>query len=31
MTLFSAVTFLPALIQWLEDKNWIRFYDQPIR
>ncbi len=31
MTLFSALTFLPALIQWLEDKNWIKFYDQPIR
>lgn len=30
MTLFSAITFLPALIQWLEDKNWIKFYDQPI-
>lgn len=31
MTLFSAVTFLPALIQFLEDRDWIRFYDQPIR
>lgn len=31
MTLLSAVTFLPALIQFLEDRNWIRFYDQPIR
>lgn len=31
MTLFSAVTFLPALIQWLEDKDWIKFYDQSIR
>jgi len=31
MTLFSALTFLPALIQWLEDRNWIKFYDQPIR
>ncbi len=28
MTLFAALTFLPALIQWLEDKNWIRFSDQ---
>jgi predicted RND superfamily exporter protein len=27
MTLLSAVTFLPALIQFLEDRNWIRFYD----
>lgn len=25
MTLFTALTFLPALIQWLEDKNWIQF------
>jgi predicted RND superfamily exporter protein len=25
MTLLSAVTFLPALVQILEDKNWIRF------
>jgi predicted RND superfamily exporter protein len=25
MTWLTAVTFLPALIQWLEDKNWIRF------
>jgi predicted RND superfamily exporter protein len=31
MTLFSALTFLPALIQWLEDRNLIKFYDQPIR
>lgn len=31
MTLFSALTFLPALIQWLEDRNWINFYDQSIR
>jgi uncharacterized protein len=31
MTLLSAITFLPALIQFLEDKNWIKFYDQPIR
>ncbi|WP_018126686.1 efflux RND transporter permease subunit [Balneola vulgaris] len=25
MTLLTSLTFLPALIQWLEDKNWIRF------
>ncbi len=25
MTWLTAVTFLPALIQWLEDKNWLRF------
>ncbi|MFH5884727.1 RND family transporter [Halalkalibaculum sp. DA3122] len=25
MTWLTAVTFLPALIQWLEDKNWIQF------
>lgn len=25
MTLLAALTFLPALIQWLEDRNWIRF------
>lgn len=25
MTLVAALTFLPALIQWLEDKDWIRF------
>lgn len=25
MTLLTSVTFLPALIQWLEDRNWIRF------
>lgn len=25
MTLFSALTFLPALIQFLEDRNWIKF------
>jgi predicted RND superfamily exporter protein len=25
MTLVAALTFLPALIQWLEDRNWIRF------
>jgi len=25
MTLVAAVTFLPALIQWLEDTDWIRF------
>jgi len=25
LTLIAALTFLPALIQWLEDKNWIRF------
>ena len=30
MTLFSAVTFLPALIQLLEDRNWIKFYDRSI-
>jgi len=24
MTLFTALTFLPALIQWLEDKGWIK-------
>lgn len=25
MTLLTSITFLPALIQWLEDKNWLRF------
>ncbi|MEP1307354.1 MAG: MMPL family transporter [Balneola sp.] len=25
MTLLTSLTFLPALIQWLEDKNWIRY------
>ena len=25
MTLLTSVTFLPALIQWLEDKDWIRY------
>ncbi|HKJ31747.1 MAG TPA: MMPL family transporter [Balneolales bacterium] len=25
MTLLSAIVFLPALVQWLEDKDWIRF------
>jgi predicted RND superfamily exporter protein len=25
MTLVAALTFLPALIQWLEDTDWIRF------
>lgn len=25
MTLLTSVTFLPALIQWLEDRDWIRF------
>lgn len=25
MTLLTSLTFLPALIQWLENKNWIRF------
>lgn len=25
MTLFTSLTFLPALIQWLEDKDWIKF------
>lgn len=25
MTLLTSVTFLPAFIQWLEDKDWIRF------
>lgn len=25
MTLLTSLTFLPALIQWLEDKNWIEF------
>ncbi|MEX0720792.1 MAG: MMPL family transporter [Balneolaceae bacterium] len=25
MTLLASLTFLPALIQWLEDRNWIRF------
>ncbi len=25
MTLLTSLTFLPALIQWLEDRNWIRF------
>jgi predicted RND superfamily exporter protein len=25
MTLVAALTFLPALIQWLEDRKWIRF------
>ena len=25
MTLLTSITFLPALIQWLEDKNWIKF------
>lgn len=25
MTLLTSVTFLPALIQWLEDREWIRF------
>lgn len=26
MTLIAALTFLPSLIQWLEDRDWIRFY-----
>lgn len=25
MTLVAALTFLPALIQWLEDRDWLRF------
>jgi predicted RND superfamily exporter protein len=25
MTLLTSVTFLPALIQWLEDRDWIRY------
>lgn len=25
MTLLTSLTFLPALIQWLEDKNWIKY------
>lgn len=25
MTLLTSITFLPALIQWLEDRDWIRF------
>ncbi|MFN1833692.1 RND family transporter [Balneola sp. MJW-20] len=25
MTLLTSVTFMPALIQWLEDLNWIKF------
>lgn len=25
MTLVTALTFLPALIQWLEDRNWIYY------
>jgi hypothetical protein len=25
MTLLTSLTFLPALIQWLEDREWIRF------
>lgn len=25
MTLLTSITFLPALIQWLEDKDWLRF------
>lgn len=25
MTLLTSVTFLPALIQWLEDREWIQF------
>ena len=25
MTLVAAITFLPALIQWLEDRKWIKF------
>lgn len=25
LTLFSAITYLPSLVQILEDKNWIRF------
>jgi predicted RND superfamily exporter protein len=25
MTLLTSLTFLPALIQWMEDKNWIRY------
>lgn len=25
MTLLTSVTFLPALVQWLEDRDWIRF------
>ena len=25
MTLLTSITFMPALIQWLEDKDWIRF------
>lgn len=28
MTLLSALTFLPALIQFLEDRNWIKFYPE---
>ncbi|MCC5926316.1 MAG: MMPL family transporter [Bacteroidetes bacterium] len=28
MTLLSAITFLPALIQFLEDRDWIKFYDE---
>ncbi|WP_445664861.1 efflux RND transporter permease subunit [Fodinibius sp. AD559] len=27
MTLVAALTFLPALIQWLEDTDWIHFKD----
>lgn len=25
LTLLSALTFLPALVQWLEDRGWIRY------
>lgn len=25
MTLLTSITFLPALIQWLEDRDWIRY------
>jgi hypothetical protein len=25
MTLLTSLTFLPALIQWLDDKNWIKY------
>lgn len=25
MTLLTSLTFLPALLQWMEDKDWIRF------
>jgi len=31
MTLVSALVFLPSMVQYLEDRDWISFEHNPLR